>query len=248
MEKENKPVEQTEKKEKASLWSRRPRAGFFRGLLWGFLIGVVTLWCLTMKGCEPFKKIQQAKEDFDVMITSHFFSYTAMDFENVILQEAEEHKELVVMEQPLEVTTTVTKAGLGNLEIFSKAKTITYFGTGVFTVDLNKVEKTDITVDTYGKTVTVRIPKPALQYLNVDLEKTQFEDTEKGFLAFGDLVLTMEQQQEIQRSIEAKMRETLSHEDIQAQAREFATMKVWEVFQPLITSVSSDYRVVVEFK
>ena len=237
-----------EEKKKLSLWQRRPRPGFFRGLLLGFLVGVITLWCLTMKGCEPFKKIQQAKEDFDVMITSHFFTYTALDFGDTIVKEAEAHSELVVMEQPLEVSTTVTKAGLGNLEIFSKTKTMTYFGRGVFTVDLNRVTREKVITDNEEKTVTIRIPKPKLQYINLDLEKTVFEDTEKGFLAFGDLALTMEQQQEIQTSIEAKMREMLKEEDVEAQAVNFARMKTWELFQPLVTSVDPEYKVVITFE
>ncbi len=243
----NKKEDSVSKEKKPTLWQRRPRPGFFRGLLLGFLVGVITLWCLTMKGCEPFKKIQQAKEDFDVMITSHFFTYTALDFGDSIVKEAEAHSELVVMEQPLEVSTTITKAGLANLEIFSKTKTITYFGRGVFTVDLNRVTRDKIETDHESKTVTIHIQKPKLQYLNVDLEKTVFEDTEKGFLAFGDLALTMEQQQEIQKSIEARMREMLAEEDVKAEAVNFARMKTWELFQPLVTSIDPEYKVVISF-
>ena len=241
-------TEQNKTEKKLSLWQRRPRPGFFRGLLIGFLVGVITLWCLTMKGCEPFKKIQQAKDDFDEIITSHFFTYTALDFGETIVKEAEAHSELVVMEQPLEVSTTVTKAGLGNLEIFSKTKTITYFGKGVFTVDLNRVTRDKVITNEEEKTVTILLPKPTLQYLDVDLSKTVFEDTEKGFLAFGDLALTMEQQQEIQKSIEAKMKEMLSEEEVKAEAVNFARMKTWELFQPLVTAVDPEYRVVISFE
>ena len=197
---------------------------------------------------QIFGKVASTKEGADALLDEGLLGYTAADFQNAILGAATQHQELVVMEQPLEISTTITKAGLGNLNIFSKIKTVTYYGTGVYTVDLKNIDKDHIKVDTDAKTVTVIIPHAVLQYVNPDLSKTEFEDTEKGLLAFGDLSLTTEQQNQLSQSVTAAMKERLEEDDLFKQADEYATMKTWEIFQPLITAVSSEYKVVMQFE
>ncbi len=233
-----------EKKERSPIVSfllRRPKRGFFSGLLIGMVVGCILLYVAYARGLTPLQKLDKLKEDFDQVIVSHFFGYTAQDFEEAVLGEAAGHQELVVMEQPLEVTSTVVKSGLGNLEIFSKTKTFTYFGKGVFTVDLSKIGRDHIRVDQENHIVYITIPHPTLQYIDVDLEKTQFEDTEKGFLAFGDITLTLEQQNEMEKNIRKEMETRLKTADVQQEAEEFGKLKTWEIFQPLITSLSPRY-------
>ncbi|WP_321973688.1 hypothetical protein [Paratractidigestivibacter sp.] len=64
---------------------------------------------------------------------------------------------------------------------------------------------------------TVTIPHATQQYVNPDYGSMQFEDTQKGLLAFGDLALAAE-------------------------------LKTWEMFQPPITAVSSEYKVETAFE
>jgi len=220
---------------------------FVKGLLLGLIIGGLVMTYLTSRGFLNIgQKVESVKEEADTLLDETFLGYTAADFQDAVLGAASEHKELIVMEQPLEVSTTLTKAGLANLEIFSKTKTITYHGTGVYTVDLNSFSKENINVDEDSKTVTITIPHAQLQYINPDLEATEFEDTEKGLLAFGDLSLTTEQQNELQKAVEDSMREELEKEEILAQADEFAKLKTWELFQPLVSAVSPEYVVQIE--
>lgn len=225
----------------------KPR-GFISGLLLGFIIGIAFIYIGIIQGWEPLKKIDTLKNEADKLITDHFFTYTAQDFEEALLGEASNHRELIVMEQPLELTTTITKAGLANLEIFSKTKNINYYGTGVYTVDLNKFSKSDIEVDNENNKVIITIPHSKLQYVNIDLEKTEFEDTEKGFLAFGDIALTMEQQNQITKNIEAEMKERLNDPALFEQADELASYEVWKLFQPIVTKISKSYTTEVVFK
>ena len=221
---------------------------FGKGLIIGLLIGAIASFAITriLFAQPPAPEVHYSTpEDLEEPAGP---GYTALDFQNAVLGEASEHQELVVMEQPVQMTTTVTKSGLGNLSVFRKTKTITYYGTGVFTVDLKDLDKDHILVDEKKQTVTLKVPKPTLQYLEPDYEKTEFEDTDKGLLAWGDLALTAEQQNEIEKSIDAQMREFLSQAEVQAQAEEFARMKVWDTFQPLVTAVSPEYKVDVELE
>lgn len=221
---------------------------FGKGLVIGLIIGAIASFAVTkiLFTQPPAPEVHYSTEEDLTEIEGPTF--TALDFQNAVLGEASEHQELVVMEQPVQMTTTVTKSGLGNLAVFRKTKTITYYGTGIFTVDLKELDKDHILVDEKKQTVTLKVPKPSLQYLEPDYEKTEFEDTDKGLLAWGDLALTAEQQNEIEKSIDTNMREFLTRKETLAQADEFAMMKVWDTFQPLVTAVSPEYKVVVELE
>ena len=223
--------------------------GFFKGLLVGVIAGMIVMSLFAkFTRTTLFGKVNEGKETLDHVINHTLFGYTAADYSEAVLGEATEHQELVVMEQPLDVTTTITKAGLGNLEIFSKTKTMTYFGKGVYTVNLSGLRVEDITVDNTNKTVTVAIPHAALQYVIPELEKTQFEDTERGLLAFGDIKLTAEETNEVETSVYNSMRERLEHHEMYEEADLFAQMKAWDIFQPLVSEVSPEYKLLVVFK
>ncbi len=226
--------------------SNKKSGGFLKGLIVGVVVGLLLGTVFGMKN-SLLGSVETTKESADELLDETFTGYTAVDFKNAVLGEASQHQELIVMEQPLEISTTITKAGLGNLSIFSKVKNISYSGTGVYTVDMKDIDEDHITVDEEAKTVTVKIPHTVLQYVNIDYDKVEFEKTDKGLLAFGDLSLTTEQQNELDKSIQSAMKEKLETKELLEKADEFATMKTWEIFQPLITAVSSEYKVEMVF-
>ena len=216
---------------------------FLSGLAIGFLCGILFLHLLGGVG------IGGLNDDHDVVIEDEgFYGYTAADFENSILGAASEHQELIVMEQPLSIQTTITKAGLGNLPIFSKVKNVTYYGSGIYTVDLSGISGSKIKVDQDAHTVEIRIPHAVLQYIQPDLSMTEFDDTEKGWLAFGDIALTAEEQNELEQSVESAMRERLEEKEIFENADKLALLKTWEIFQPLVTAVSPEFTVEMVFE
>ncbi len=217
---------------------------FFRGLAVGFLCGILCFWLI-----GNASSLFSLGSEHDVMIDDEgFHGYTAADFENTILSAASEHQELIVMEQPLSIQTTLTKAGLGSLPIFSKVKNVTYYGSGIYTVDLSCISASKIRVDEEAHTVKVSIPHAVLQYIQPDLQAAEFDDTEKGWLAFGDITLTAEEQNELEQSVENSMRERLVEKELFEQADRLALLKTWEIFQPLITAVSPEYTVETVFE
>lgn len=233
---------------------KKRTGGLFKGLLIGLVLGLLLggfgMWYVMR---DPLPAVSGTNDtsvvDADVVLEDNgFIGYTAADFEDAVLGAASEHQELIVMEQPLSIETSITKAGLGNWAIFSKVQNVTYYGTGVYTVDLSHIDARHIEVDNDTRTVYISIPHTVLQYINPDLESTQFEDPERGLLAFGDIKLTPEEQNELAKSVEASMRERLDSEDLYAAADEFAVMKTWEIFQPLVTAVSPEYKVEMVFE
>ena len=224
---------------------KKGMGGFIPGLVIGVIAGALGMFVIgRLFSVDPVQTAANVvHETMDVVLDETFTGYTALDFQDAVLGEARGQQKLVVMEQPVELSTTVTKAGLGNLAVFQKMKTITCFGTGKYTVDLKQIDADHIDVDEEAKLVTITIPHAVLDAVVPAFDLFEFDDTEKGILAFGDLSLTMEQQNEVQKAVTATMTEYLSQESVMAQADEFARMKTWDTFQPIVTSVSPEFKV-----
>lgn len=159
--------------------------------------------------------------------------------DNAILGEAKQKKSLVVYEQEVQIDTEISSALL-NLGIFEKTKVIHTFGTGVYTVDMSKITSDSIKLDTASKTVTLSIPRTALNYIEIDHSKTTFEDTQHAFLGFGEIKMTQEQQGIVDKSIQDSMRAKLTSSDSFANADEAALLEVYDVYQPLVEKLSPD--------
>jgi len=168
----------------------------------------------------------------------------SVEIRNVILGEAREKQDLIVMEQDVEVESKL-ETSLANLEIFKKTKNMISCGTGVYTVDMSKINDDTITVDVENNIVTITIPHTVLQYTNIDPSKTLFQDTQKGLLALGDLKLTPEEQNKVNESILNSMKTELNSEDLFKKADEIAILKVREIFQPLVSAISEEFIVEV---
>ena len=114
------------------------------------------------QGFQSLTTFSEEAQSHDLVLEDNsIFGYTAADFQNAVLGAASEHQELIVMEQPLSIATTITKAGLGNLPIFAKMKDVTYYGTGVYTVDLSGMDASRILVDEETCTVTAKFRIPS---------------------------------------------------------------------------------------
>ena len=174
------------------------------------------------------------------MQADEVMGYNEIDFQNALLGDPVAKQELIVMEQPVEVESQISQA-LANISLFQKTKVIHSVGTGVYTVDMSRVSSDKIAVDMDARTVTVTIPHAALQYINIDPTKTEFEDTQNAILAFGELKMTLEQEELLDISIQEAMREELETDAQFAMADEYAKAQVYEVFYPLISAISDEF-------
>lgn len=233
-----------------SVVNTKKSGGFLKGLILGVVLGVALTALLgtTLLKDSLFNKVETSKDKADELIDETFFGYTALDFKEAILGKAVEQQKLIVMEQPLEISTTITKAGLADLAIFSKTKNINYVGTGQYTVDLKDIDEDHINVDEENKVLTVIIPHAILNEVIIDYENIEFEDTDKGLLALGDLNLSSEDQNDVYIAVKNAMEERLSQKDIMDSADEYAVMKTWETFQPLISAMNPEYKVEIQFE
>ena len=220
---------------------------FVRGLLIGVILGAAGCFVIFsyLNTPEPGTAIDS---DGNIIIDENIVSKTLADFQDAIMQKEIDKNELVVMEQPISVTMTISEMGLGNWEIFSKTKQITFFGTGVYTVDMGSLKRSDIKMDADSKTITISFRGSELTYVNLDIEKTEFEETDKGLLSFGDITLTTEQQQQLELQVRQSMTRTLESDSYKQLADGFAQVNIWKIYQPVVTSVSNGYNTIVNIE
>ena len=95
----------------------------------------------------------------------------------------------------------------------------------------------------------MKVPAPVLEPINIPSEDIQFGDVQRETVfAFGDIKLTPEQQAEVETAAKDKMLEKLESENVLEDAKTAAEHSIWEIFQPMISNLSSKYTLKVEFK
>lgn len=239
---------------------RGRRKGWFariRTFILGIIIGMLLLTAFTayMHGLavkDAFRALfttETAVEDRDLTLINHrIFGYKAADFAEAVLGDEEQLKKLEVYSIEVSDVATLIQTGLFNIKAFSKYQLITYNGKAVYTVDLSGLTADDITLDEETKTVTMKVPEPQLEPINIPSESIQFGDVEKEAFAFGNIKLTPEQQAEVETQAKARMLEKIEAENVAEDAKVAAEHSIWEIFQPMISNLSSKYKLKVEFK
>jgi len=239
---------------------RGKRKGFFRRIVTFFVGIAVGMLILTgvsaylhgkslVDTVKNFFVLEEDVEGHDLTLRNfRFFGYKTADFEDAILGDSEELKKLEVYSREVSDVVTLTQAGLGKIKAFSKYQYITYNGTAIYTVDLANLKKEDISVDHDAKTVTIKIPKPVLEPINIPSENIEFGEVERQTIfAFGDIKLTPEEEAKVETEAKKRMEEKLEEENVIDEATKAAEHSVWEIFQPMVAGVSPSYKLVIEF-
>lgn len=230
---------------------RRFRLHTLKWILRGLLLAAILIAALffypRIKAFFTPKLDLSAPDSFSDLLPDETMGYNKIDFSNAILGESRKKSDFVVLEQDVTVTSRVSQA-LANLALFEKSQIIRSYGTGVYTVDLSALSEEDVSLDEALAVVRISIPHPALAYVTVDLEKTEYEETQKALFAFGEIKLTSEQTNLLEQSIEDAMRELLATEEMQQKADTHAVSQVRALFEPIVQSIAADYVVEIEFK
>ena len=229
---------------------RMPHLKFTKMIFIMVVAMVVILGAIGVHNSREASKKVEPVENHDLTIENEgIFGFTVADFEDAILGEATRQRLLVVEEQEVYDNATITDTGLFNWGVFNKKQVITIHGTGQYTIDLSQVTAQDISLDEDTYELTIRIPHAELQKpVKFDPSQTEIGDTEKGWLVFGDIKLTQEQQKAFEEEACKKLEEKLSEEERFKEADRFAKLSAYETYQPIVKAVSPAYKVVIEFK
>lgn len=197
---------------------------------------------------EQFSFGDSAESHDLVLDNSGIFGYTSADFADAILKDTNQLKKIEVYEAKISDAATLTDTGLANLAIFTKTQVVTYNGTAKYTVDLSKLNKNSVVVDKTHKTIKLKIPHAEREEINIPSSEMEFSDTEHGWLAFGEINIPPEQYAKVESEARSRMERKLDELNEGEKADEFAKKSVWEIYQPIVSSVSSQYKLEVEFE
>ena len=172
---------------------------------------------------------------------------TVADFKDPIILAHGKDARLIVYTAELSEVVSMADEGWGGFKWNSTYQEAKYFGQAEYTVDLSQLSEKDFIVNNEQKILTVRIPYAVLSPINILNDKTQFKDTEKGWLGPKEVKMTSEELNKIMLEIEEKMKAQLIDENIMAKANEEAKVVVAELLTATIQAVDPEFTVVVVF-
>lgn len=164
--------------------------------------------------------------------------------EESLIKEIRDVNKIIPLEIELSETIVVDKSW-GDFEVFKKIKRIKFFANCSYTVDLSSIDDKDININKQTKEVELYLPKPQIFSIDIDENKTIYEEASNGLLRFGDIQLTSEEHGVIQREtskiFESKMKDS--------QIYDKAISNTNVVLEKLLRQISgNDMKVKVNFK
>ena len=253
IENEDQFLKQVEKAARKGAASGSRRSGIFSSILTVVLVIAVFLAAKRLFDPSGLLKREGPVEGHDLTLENQgLFGYTAADFAEAVLGDASQLKKLEVYTREVSDAATITNAGLLKLKAFSKTQILTYHGTATYTVDLSQLTKDDISLEENDgdntHKVKIRIPHALREEINIPSDKIEFGDVDKCLLALGEIRLTAEETARVQTEARARMEEKMEEDRVSEEADRFAVMSVWEIYHPLIASVSPAYELEIEFQ
>ena len=190
-------------------------------------------------------EIEQEMAENQIVLSKKGGRRTVADFKDPIILAHGKDARLIVYTAELSEVVSMADEGWGGFKWNSTYQEAKYFGQAEYTVDLSQLSEEDFIVNNEQKILTVRIPYAVLSPINILNDKTQFKDTEKGWLGPKDVELTPEQHNKLMLEVKEKMKAQLIDQDIMAKANEEAKIAVAELLSATVQSVDPEFTVVV---
>ena len=192
-------------------------------------------------------EIEQEMAENQIVLSRKGGRRTVADFKDPIIIAHGKDARLIVYTAELSEVVSMADEGWGGFKWNSTYQEAKYFGQAEYTVDLSQLSEEDFIVNNEQKILTVRIPYAVLSPINILNDKTQFKDTEKGWLGPKEVKMTSEELNKIMLEVEEKMKAQLIDENIMAKANEEAKIVVAELLTATIQAVDPEFTVVVVF-
>ncbi|WP_125154797.1 DUF4230 domain-containing protein [Clostridium rectalis] len=129
-----------------------------------------------------------------------------------IINKIHEKEDLITMEIELSDKVMLNDSW-GEFNIFRKITYINFYSKSIYSIDLSKVQKKNISIDNKDKTIKITVPKPNIKSINIDEKKTSYE-TKMGALRFGEIKLTPAENQILITKVKERMYEKLNEPSI----------------------------------
>lgn len=169
------------------------------------------------------------------------------EFQPVIVEKFNEESELTVYSVETVEPLDLKKIGIFDWSILNKTQSLQYKGIGSFYVDLSSLGKNNIRLDNEQKTVIIEIPHTKLSPVEIDPEKFEAGETQKGFLAFGDLKFTAQEYNDLEKEVRSRIYEAIYTERNLKEADSRAVAEMQKIYEPLVKLIDADYSVEIRF-
>lgn len=159
-----------------------------------------------------------------------------------LVTQIKQKQKLITTEVNLNEKITIDNSW-GNLSIFKKIQNINFIGTGIYVLDLSSIDPSNISIN--ENSISVTLPKPSIEMVTLNEEKTIYETPERGFLRFGDIKLSPEEHQQLTGVVKDKMKNKM----LEKQYYDTATNNSEKSVKTLIQSISgsNNYNININF-
>lgn len=210
----------------------------------------VLIWNRTTKEPEEMTSYDDGIVQLDLDSIYLKESGVQIDFSDVIIGSEKESRKLIVYEQEATVSTQLTDSLIKKLDLdwLKKTQKVSYTGKGYFVVDLDKLTKKDVMEDRSKKQITIKIDHAYLEAIKINPEDIIIDEVKESFLAKGDIKLSVEDYNIIERELKTKMEDKFNVASNGQKADDIALKMVKEVYEPIVKTIDSGYSLRVEFK
>lgn len=166
----------------------------------------------------------------------------------VTINQIKQNQELIVMEVDLEQSIKWDDSW-GDLDVFKKYQDINFYGIGLYTTDLSKLDSKDIVFDYLQNKVYVNVMKPEIKTIEIDEDKTTYKITETGIFRFGDVKITPAQSQMMSQEVKTQMKEKMNNNELYNKALLNTEISIKNLVSKIITDNNiGSYEIVVNWK
>lgn len=228
---------------------KRKVLGIFCAILLVAIIGIL-VWSRNNTVTVFSELYNDGVERIDLNTIYLESSGVEVDFAEVLLGNQEETRKLIVSTQEATVSTELSDKLIQKLDFdfLKKTQKVSYTGMGYFVVDLDNLTRENITQDKENKVITIKIGHAYLQAIEIDPDKIIVDEVKKGLLAWGDIKLTVNDYNEIEKELRSRLETKFNTAENGQKADETALRMVKEVYEPVIKAIDNSYDVVVEFE
>lgn len=161
--------------------------------------------------------------------------------EETLVNEVRSVNKVIPLEVELSESITLDNS-FGNLEIFKKSKKLTFFATCSYSMDLSKLNKNDIILDKDTNQITIYLPKPEIFSINIDENKTIYNEPDLGLLRFGDIQISTEKLGYIRNKLTESFKNKMNDDALYTKAINNTTI----LLQNLISNLTDEsYKITI---
>lgn len=150
--------------------------------------------------------------------------------EESILKELKQILSVEIANAEVETNVSIINSW-GTWDMFKNTKTIYFKGKGIYKINFDNVDDSNIRVNNSTKTIIMYLPIPKI---SVELNHDEYEyTTDKGILRFDEVIIEPEQAYEIENKAIEQMKELMSEEESMNSVKEEAANQLTTLIRRL---------------